>query len=154
MMMPHIHVTAPEGTLKKEDQDALMSRISNAVLTAEGAPLNHAGAQSLVWAYYAEQPLDALYVGGENVAQPPFRIAVTTPKGALDVAGREGLTEAIGVIVDDIVGPFEGRLNQWTMFYEIDEGSWAGSGQVFPLAGIQMAMGIQTATDGSAVQSS
>jgi hypothetical protein len=31
------------------------------------------------------------------------------------------------------------------MLYEIDEGSWAGGGQVFPLAGIQAAMNIKAA---------
>ncbi len=142
--MPHIHVTASEGTLSKKEQDLLMSRISNAVLTAERAPLDHAGAQSLVWAYYLEQPTGSIYVGGENLEQAPFRIAVTTPEGALNNAARLELVEAIGAIVDDIAGPFDGRLNQWTMLYELDEGSWAGSGQIFPLAGIQAAMGIQT----------
>ena len=141
--MPHIHVTAPKGALNKNDQDALMSRISNAVLTSERAPLDHAGAQSLVWAYYNELPSGSIYVGGENLEKAPLRIAVTTPKGALNKETRKQLVEAIGSIVDDIVGPFEGRLNQWTMLYELDEGGWAGSGQVFPLAGIQAAMGIQ-----------
>ncbi len=144
--MPHIHVTAPEGALNKKEQNALMSRISNAVLTSERAPLDHAGAQSLVWAYYVEQPAGSIYVGGENLNKAPFRIAVTTPEGALNGVTRKELVEAIGSIVDDIVGPFEGRLNQWTMLYELDEGSWAGSGQIFPLAGIQAAMGIHPAT--------
>jgi len=141
--MPHIHVTAPKDALSKKDQDALMSRISNAVLTSEHAPLDHAGAQSLVWAYYDDQHSGSIYVGGENLSEAPFRIAVTTPKGALNSVTRKELVEAIGSIVDDIVGPFEGRLNQWTMLYELDEGSWAVSGQIFPLAGIQAAMGIQ-----------
>ena len=143
--MPHIHVTAPEGALNKEEQDALMSRVSNAVLTSERAPLDHAGAQSLVWAYYVEQPAGSIYVGGENLDKTPFRIAVTTPEGALDDERRKQLVEDIGSIVDDIVGPYEGRLNHWTMLYELDEGGWAGGGQIFPLAGIQAAMGIQPA---------
>jgi hypothetical protein len=75
----------------------------------------------------------------------PLRIAVTTPYGALVESTRESLVKEIGVIVDDIVGPFEGRLNHWAMLYEIDEGSRAGGGQVFPLAGIQGAMNIKAA---------
>jgi len=47
--------------------------------------------------------------------------------------------------VDDIAGIFEDRLNHWTMLYEIDEGSWAGGGQIFPLTGIQAAMNIKAA---------
>lgn len=46
--MPLIQVDAPEGDLDKTKQDALMSQLSNAVLKAEGAPLESAGAQSLV----------------------------------------------------------------------------------------------------------
>jgi phenylpyruvate tautomerase PptA (4-oxalocrotonate tautomerase family) len=143
--MPLVQVTAPQNALNKPQQDALMSRISNAVLTAEGAPLADPGAQSLVWAYYQELPVSKIYVGGENLGQPPFRIDVTTPQGALTEAARNALVNALGDIVDDIVGPYEGRLNHWAMLYEVDEGSWAGGGQVFPLAGIQAAMNIKAA---------
>jgi phenylpyruvate tautomerase PptA (4-oxalocrotonate tautomerase family) len=143
--MPLIQVTAPQNALNKPQQDTLMSRISNAVLTAEGAPLADPGAQSLVWAYYQEQPVSKIYVGGENLGQPPFRIDVTTPQGALTEAARGALVKALGDIVDDIVGHYEGRLNHWAMLYEVDEGSWAGGGQVFPLAGIQAAMNIKAA---------
>jgi hypothetical protein len=122
-----------------------MSRLSNAVLKAENAPVDDSGAQSLVWAYYDEKPKASIYVGGENLEEPAFRIAVTTPYGALVESTRECLVKEIGAIVDDIVGPFEGRLNHWAMLYEIDEGSWAGGGQVFPLAGIQAAMNIKAA---------
>jgi phenylpyruvate tautomerase PptA (4-oxalocrotonate tautomerase family) len=143
--MPLIQVTAPQEQLNKSQQDALMSRISNAVLTAEGAPLTDPGAQSLVWAYYQEQPAGTIYVGGENLEQPPFLIAVTTPQGALTEASRASLVIALGDIVDDITGPYEGRLNHWVNLHEIAEGSWAGGGQVFPLAGIQAAMNIKAA---------
>jgi phenylpyruvate tautomerase PptA (4-oxalocrotonate tautomerase family) len=143
--MPLIQVTASQDALDKSQQDALMSRISNAVLTAEGAPLTDPGAQSLVWAYYEEQPVGTIYVGGGNLQQPPFLIAVTTPQGALTEATRDSLVIALGDIVDDIVGPFEGRLNHWVNLYEVAEGSWAGGGQVFPLVGIQAAMNIKAA---------
>lgn len=122
-----------------------MANVSNAVLKAERAPLDSAGAQSLVWAYFMEQPEGSIYVGGENLDHPPLRIAITTPKGALNTATRKELVEELGTIVDDIVGVYEGRLNHWTMLTELDEGSWAGSGQVFLLADIQAAMNIKAA---------
>ena len=143
--MPLIQVTAPQNTLNKNEQDALMSRISNAVLKAEQASIDDAGAQSLVWAYYDELPKASVYVGGENLEEPPFRIAVTTPEGALVASTRASLVAEIGQIIDDIVGVYEGRLNHWAMLYEVAEGSWAGGGQVFPLAGIQAAMNIKAA---------
>ena len=143
--MPHIHVTAPQGALDNSDQDGLMSRLSNAVLKAERAPVADPGARALTWAYYHEQPEGTSYVGGEAIEQPPLRIAVTTPQGALNAVTRAELTAEIGAIVDDIVGPFEHRLNHWAMLYEVAEGSWAGGGQIFPLEGIQQAMSIKAA---------
>ena len=143
--MPLIHVTASQGTLNKKDQDTLMSRLSNAVLKSEGAPANDPGAQSLVWAYYDEKPKGTCYIGGERLNKPPLVIAVTTPEGALYDSTRKSLVEEIGQIVDDLVGPFERRLNNWTMLHELKEGGWAGSGQIFPLADIQAAMNIKAA---------
>ena len=143
--MPLIQVQAQQDSLTKTDQDALMSRLSNAVLTAEGAPIDDAGAQSLVWAYFHEMNAGTIYVGSENLEASPLRIAITTPAGALNEESRRTLVEAIGEIVDDIVGPFEGRLNHWVMLTELDEGSWAGGGQIFPLAGIRGAMNIKAA---------
>jgi phenylpyruvate tautomerase PptA (4-oxalocrotonate tautomerase family) len=143
--MPLIQVTAPQNALEENDQNALMSRVSNAVLKAERAPIDDAGAQSLVWAYYHEMNAGAIYVGGEAPQAPPFRVAITTPEGALTDEARQTLAKDIGEIIDDIVGPFEDRLNHWVMLTELDEGSWAGGGQIFPLAGIQAAMNIKPA---------
>ena len=143
--MPLIHVTAPQGVLTKKDQAALISQLSNAVLKSEGADINDPAAQALVWAYYHESPKDACYVGGENLEKAPLCIAVTTPEGALSEAARKALVKDIGAIVDNIVGPFEGRFNHWAMLHELDEGCWGGGGQIFGLASIQAAMHIKAA---------
>ena len=144
--MPHIQITAPESHLTQSQKDVLVSELSNAVLISEGAPIEDAGAQSLVWAYYDERPKAGVYVGGKNLQEPPFRVAVTTPQGALDQNSRDALIAHIGQIIDKHVGVFaDGRLNHWAMLYEVSEGSWGGGGQVFPLAGIQAAMNIKTA---------
>ena len=143
--MPLINVTAPKGILKKKQVGDLMNRISDAVLEAEGAPLDYAGACALTWSYYREAAEDGVFIGGQNIDQPPLLIEVTTPQGALDAEREESLVAAIGVIVDDIVGPYEGALNQWTLLREVKDGNWSGSGQIFPLAGIQAAMNIKAA---------
>jgi phenylpyruvate tautomerase PptA (4-oxalocrotonate tautomerase family) len=143
--MPLIQVTAQEGLLAQSDQDALMSRLSNAVLKSERASPSDPAAQALVWAYYRAMPERSVYVGGKNLADSPLHIAVTTPEGALDDARRKTLVEEIGSIVDDTVGVFDGRLNHWAMLYELDEGSWAGGGQIFLGADIQAAMNIPAA---------
>lgn len=141
--MPLIQVDAPRGVLDKSQQDALMSQLSNSVLKAEGAPFESAGAQSLVWAHFNEKPQGTFYVGGVPLENPPFRIAVTTPQGALNDETRASLISEIGRIVDDLVGPYEDRLNHWAMLYEVTDGGWAGAGQVFRLGDIQKAMDIK-----------
>jgi phenylpyruvate tautomerase PptA (4-oxalocrotonate tautomerase family) len=141
--MPLVQVEATEFALNKKEQDSLMFRISNAVLKAERAPVTDAGAQALAWAYYNERPKGSIYVGGENLDQTPLRIAVTTPDGALNDDTRAELVAEIGEIVDDIVGPYDDRLNHWTMLYDLAEKHWSGNGQIFPLAAIQEAMGIK-----------
>jgi len=143
--MPLIQVTAQHGLLSKKDQDALMSQMSNAVLKAEGASLEDAGAQSLVWAHYIEQPQGTMYVGGNSMEKAPLRVAVTTPEGALNDDARKTLIAEVGSIVDTAVGTFEDRLNHWVMLYELSDGGWGGAGSVFRLADIQAAMNIKAA---------
>lgn len=141
--MPLIQVTAPAGALSKKNQDSLMTRVSNAVLRSEGADTDDPAALALVWGTYSEPSTHGSYVGGESLQASPLIIAVTTPAGALDQGARQTLVKDIGEIVDDLVGPFEGRLNHWAMLYELDEGSWGGGSQIFRLADIQQAMNIK-----------
>ncbi len=143
--MPLIQISAPQGALNKNDRDALVSQLSDAVLRSEGADPNDQAAQALVWAHYFEGPVGTSYVGGENLEKPPLIIAVTTPEGALSDVSRQKLVEDIGGIVDGFVGSYEGRLNHWAMLYELDEGSWGVGGQIFRLADIQTAMNITPA---------
>lgn len=143
--MPLINVTAQQDTLSVEQQQALMSRLSNAVLISEGADINDSGAQSLVWANYSEQPSGTSYVAGKAHPKAPLIIAVTTPQGALNAVSRESLVKDISEIVDELIGKYDDRLNHWVNMYEIDEGSWAGAGQIFNLTGIQQAMNIKAA---------
>lgn len=143
--MPLIQVTAQKGTLTKSKQDALIKRLSDAVLTAEGAPLDSDSAQSLVWAQLTEIPVGATYIGGEVSEEPPVLIFVTTPEGALNDSTREALAAEIGNIVDDIVGTYEGRLNHWAHLNHVNDGCWAGMGQVLRLPFIQAAMHITAA---------
>lgn len=142
--MPLLQITAAQDMLDKTGQNNLVSRISNAILKAERADVDDAAAQSLVWAHVAALPQSNIYVGGEAIDEPPLRIAVTTPEGALTAQTRERLVSEIGDIVNDIIGPFEGRLNHWTMLYEVTDGSW-GAGQVLRLPDIQAAMNIKQA---------
>jgi len=140
--MPLVQVTAPKGKLDQKNRDDLMSRLSIAVIKAEGADANDPAAKALVWAYYQECPEGACYVGGESLQGAPLCIEFATPQGALNEKTRKALVEEVGVIVDDIVGPSEDGLNHWALLREIDEGGWGAGGQIVGLAAIQKAMNI------------
>jgi phenylpyruvate tautomerase PptA (4-oxalocrotonate tautomerase family) len=140
-----MEVDAPQGHLDKTKQDALMSQLSNAVLKAVGAPPESAGAQSLVWALFNEKPEGTFYFGGVSLEKPPFRVAVTTPQGALNDETKTSLVAEIGRIMDEAVGPYSDRLNHWATLYEVTDGGWAGAGQIFRLGEIQSAMDIKAA---------
>jgi len=143
-IMPQIQVTAAQGTLDKNNQNVLMSRLSAAILKAEGADINDPAAKALAWGHYQEIPQNACYVAGELLESPPLIIRFTTPQGALAPEDHASLASEVGELVDELVGVFDGRLNHWMQLDEIKEGGW-GSGQIFPLAGIQAAMNIKAA---------
>ena len=143
--MPLIQVTAPKGLLNKEQQNELMSRLSKAIIKSEGADFEFPAASALVWAQYHEVAEGSYYVAGEPTERAPLAIQMIAPEGAIAGELKEKFIKEIGGIVDDIVGPYDGRLNYWAIFHDIREGSWTAAGQAFPLAGIQEVMGIQTA---------
>jgi len=143
--MPLVQVTTAEGTFNKQKQDSLMSRLSKAVIKAEGADANDPAALALVWAYHTEQPQGASYVGGEAIDRPPVVVTISTPQGALNAESGKSLVAEIGSIVDDLLGTYENRFNHWVLLKEVDEGNWGGAGQVFSLSAIQAAMNIKAA---------
>jgi len=140
--MPLVQVTASKGQLDSKSRDQLMSRLSTAVIRAEGADVNDPAARSLVWATFAEGDQSAVYVGGEISQNPPVVIELITPEGALTDTTRQSLVEEVREIVDDIIGPYKNSLNHWALLREISEGGWGGAGKLFPLAAIQDAMNI------------
>ena len=140
--MPLIRITAQEGTFNNATQNKFIEEVSDAVLTAEGADPKDPAAQSLVWAYFTEQKQSDVYIGKQNIDTPPVLIRVTAPAGALNRAANEGLAQSINAIVNDFIGPFEGRLNHWLLIDEIPKTGWASNGVVFSIEDVRSAMNI------------
>jgi len=140
--MPFVQVTAPKGTLNKKSRDELMSRLSVAVIKAEGAEGKDPAALSLVWAYYNEIEHRASYVGGQSIENAPIVVEFATPQDALTDETRNALVAETGVIFDDVFPLHENKPNHWALLREIDEGGWGGGGQIYGLAAIQNAMNI------------
>lgn len=140
--MPLIRVTTQEGTFDKATQKKFIEEVTDAVLTAEGANPKDPAAQSLVWLYYSEQKPSDVYIGKQNIANPPVLIRVTAPSGALDLKANEALAKSINAIVNDFIGPFDDRLNHWLLVDEIPKTGWASNGLVFSIENIKSAMNI------------
>lgn len=140
--MPHIRITAQQGTFDKATQNKFVGEVTDAVLSSENANPKDAAAQSLAWTYFNELPKGSVYIGKEIIDTPPIVIQVSTPEGALEQTGRSRLEEKVNAIVNDFVGHFENRLNHWLLMDEIPEGGWASSGIVFSLDDVKGAMNI------------
>ena len=113
-------------------------------MKSEGADSADPAAQSLVWGYYHEKTAEQCFVGGENIAEVPLCIEVTTPEGALTEKKRRILVAEIGHIADDLIGIYANSLNHWVMLHEQIDGTWGGAGNIFRLNDIKTAMNIPT----------
>jgi phenylpyruvate tautomerase PptA (4-oxalocrotonate tautomerase family) len=140
--MPHIRITAQQGTFNAASQDKFVTEVTNAVLTAENADPKDPAALALAWVYFNERAKNAVYIGNEHLDAAPIVIQVTTPAGSLNQDSRNKLEVSINAIVNDFIGNFESRLNHWLLMDEIEEGGWASAGIVFSIADVKNAMNI------------
>jgi phenylpyruvate tautomerase PptA (4-oxalocrotonate tautomerase family) len=128
--MPIFEVTYPEGALSTEARSRLMKDLTAALLKAERAP-DTDFFRSVTWSYVHELPAGAVHAAGEPVAEPTFKIDVTTPQGALSDRRREELVAEATRIVREAAGiANEDALRVWVLMHEVAEGSWGAGGQV------------------------
>lgn len=128
--MPMIDVTYPEGALEPEAREKLVDDLTTALLRAERAP-DTDFFRSVTWVYLHELPAHAVNAAGRPVAEPNFRVEVTTPEGALSDRRRAEMVESGTAAVLEAAGlGQEDAMRVWILMREIDEGSWGAAGQV------------------------
>ena len=128
--MPIFEVTYPEGALSPEARSKMLEDLTTALLRAERAP-DTDFFRSITWSYVHELPEGSVLAAGQPVAEPTFRIDVTTPEGALSDRRRKELVAEATRIVREASGiPEEGALRIWVLMREVTEGSWGAGGQV------------------------
>jgi phenylpyruvate tautomerase PptA (4-oxalocrotonate tautomerase family) len=128
--MPIFEVTYPEGALAPEARSRLMEDLTTALLRAERAPDTNFF-RNVTWSYVHELPTGAVHAAGRPVAEPTFKIDVTTPEGALSDRRREELVSEATRIVREAAGiGDEDALRVWVLLHEVAEGSWGAGGQV------------------------
>jgi phenylpyruvate tautomerase PptA (4-oxalocrotonate tautomerase family) len=128
--MPLIDVTYPEGALDAQQSTELVEQLTTVLLRAERAP-DTEFFRSITWVYLHELPAGAVLAGGRPVAQPTFRVEVTTPQGALSDRRRAEFVAEATRVVREVSGIAEqDALRIWVLCREIPEGSWGAAGQV------------------------
>ena len=128
--MPVFELTYPEGALAPEAREKLLEELTTALLRAERAP-DTEFFRNVTWSYVHELPEGAVRAAGRPVAEPTFKIDVTTPEGALSDRRRGEFVEAATAAVSEAAGlGAEDAMRVWVLFHEVAEGSWGAGGQV------------------------
>jgi phenylpyruvate tautomerase PptA (4-oxalocrotonate tautomerase family) len=156
--MPMIDVTLPAGLLTASAKDELASRLTAALLSAEGAPDTHY-VRAIAWCFFDERPLGAIQVGGRPARVPVYRVVLTIPEGSPALSGpfrlvnRERLVHEVTEHVLAVEGtPYSDAeaARVWVALREIKEGYWGavgGIGRLEDLAGVTGAPPDGTLTD-------
>jgi len=135
--MPMIDVTIPEGALKPEAEARLIKEIGSILIGHEGFDPASKVAQS-VTVTFLHRPA-AVYVAGEPVTAPRYRIVPSVPEGQYTAASRKALvkdvTEAVVRAEGDDRDDVASRV--WVFPTEVPEGTWGSRGVIRPLADIQ-----------------
>lgn len=133
--MPIIDLYLPENTFEPKVTQDILTQLSKAILVCELTRDNPA-AESLNWCYAHEQPKATSLIGGKREHKPHYRIELTTLKGALATRDKQEIVNNMTRILLDVEGSPYNQLNAsrvWVIFHEIEEGNWAGGGQVYSL---------------------
>jgi phenylpyruvate tautomerase PptA (4-oxalocrotonate tautomerase family) len=142
--MPMLELTTTKGALDEATKQQLASELATIVLELEAAPFADFGEvdhmQAAAWCFVNEQDV---FVGGQRLSKPIYRVTVTIPEGApgvfgpLAARGREKLVRR----VTDAVLRAEGSENTmveahrvWVHLRQIADGHWGGCGEVITLA--------------------
>lgn len=136
--MPMLDAYIPEGALSPADEQALLNRLTDILLTWEGADATNAVARSLAWVFL-HRPA-AVYVGGLPATAPHFRFVATVPEGQLDDKRRAGMVAAVTEAVCDADTGFDTAGRTWVFTNEVPDGNWGFRGKIFTLARIASAV--------------
>ncbi len=132
--MPMLDAYIPEGALSSADEEALLARLTDILLTWEGADPTNAVARSLAWVFLYRPA--AVYVAGLPATAPHYRFVATVPEGQLDDARRAGMVAAVTHAVAEVDIGCDTAARTWVFTTEVPDGNWGARGEIFTLARI------------------
>lgn len=134
--MPMLDVHIPEGALRPEAEAALLARLTDILMVAEGFDPANPEMREVSWVFL-HRPA-AVFVAGAPATAPRYKVVATVPEGQLDPAGRADViaqvTEAV-LDAEEGVRPRE-RGRVWVFPTEVPDGYWGGNGRPTHLADI------------------
>lgn len=141
--MPMIELTTTPGALDGEAKQRLAGELATIALDLEAAPLARFGddahMQALAWCFVNEQEV---FVGGQVMSKPIYRVVVTIPEDAPGVfghlagRGREKLVRRMTEAVLEAEGtePTVVEAHRvWVHLRHIVDGQWGAFGDVVTL---------------------
>jgi phenylpyruvate tautomerase PptA (4-oxalocrotonate tautomerase family) len=156
--MPMVEITTTKGALDDAAKQRLAGELATLVLALEAAPMVDFGdtehMQALAWCFVNEQEV---FVGGQVLAKPIYRVTVTLPEGApgllgpLAERGREKLVKRVTAAVLAAEGSENTMVEAhrvWVQVRQISDGHWAAFGEVCTVADAT-AYGLQSDEPGS-----
>jgi phenylpyruvate tautomerase PptA (4-oxalocrotonate tautomerase family) len=141
--MPMIELTTTKGALDPDATQRLAGELSTIALELEAAPLDFGDAehmQALAWCFVNEQDV---YVGGQALPKPIYRVVVTIPEGAPGIFGplaarnREQLVKRVTAAVLAAEGTPDTMVEAhrvWVQLRSVANGHWGGFGEVVTVA--------------------
>jgi phenylpyruvate tautomerase PptA (4-oxalocrotonate tautomerase family) len=145
--MPLIDITYSQGALTDEQRTELADELTTVLLRAERAP-DTEFTRGITWVYVHELPEGAVLSAGRPVAEPTFKLDVTTPQGALSDRRRKELVAEATAVVRDVAGIAEqDALRIWVLMHEVPEGQWGAAGQVVDFGQLRAATQHERAQD-------
>lgn len=143
--MPMIDFTYPRGALSPEARATAVARLTEALLRHEGASDNEA-TRMMSRALVHELPEECVFVGGEPVDQPTYRVVLIVPEGTLlhgpgpvGTASRRALNREVAEIVLEAEGtPYSDveAARVFCLVQEVADGFWGGMGTIFRMEDI------------------
>jgi phenylpyruvate tautomerase PptA (4-oxalocrotonate tautomerase family) len=143
LLVPMIELTTTKDALDEDAKQRLAAELSTIALEVEAAPLARFGEvehmQALAWCFVNEQDV---FVGGQSLSKPVYRVVVTIPEGAPGVfgplaeRGREALVKRVTAAVLDAEGSENTMVEAhrvWVQLRHITNGHWAGFGEILTL---------------------
>ncbi|WP_052733135.1 tautomerase family protein [Hymenobacter terrenus] len=146
--MPVIHISAPVGAVRPEQQADVLQGVTAAVFAWSGLP-DTPQAWATLRTYLAEYAPTTSAIGGvvqQAHDAPHYEVSVTMPTGWLNTVRKQGMIDAVTrALLEAIATPFDesSRFRVRCLIPEIPDGNWGSGGYALPLSAIAAALGVE-----------